>query len=402
MAPIAYVVWTFPVLSQTFVIEELLAVEEFGWRPTIVARSRPHEEAPANSRAAALLERTVWLDRSPRWTQAARVIRVAARHPWRAARCAAVAVGSASRWSVRNLWWGALLAALVEREGFSLLHVHFADDAGDVAFYASTLTGVPYVLTLHAVDIYVGRFLCRKLRSATSVVTVCQYNVDQMALRCPHTNRSSVLIKYAGVDVERFRRSVPHPTGPGRQILAVGRLVEKKGFDVLIDAVSELVAAGRDVRCLVVGGGPLRRELTERIARHGLEGVVEIRGPASPDDLLTLYEAADVLAAPCTIASWSDRDSMPVVIKEAMAMEVPVVASNDFGIPELVEAGTGVLVDRDDAPALAEGLARVLDEPPDVRAAMGRAGRRVVEQRFRERDGAERLAAHWERLLSRR
>lgn len=400
MAQIAYVVWTFPVLSQTFVIEELLAVEELGWRPTVVARSRPDEEAPENPRAAGLLGRTTWLDGGTRRSQAATVLRVTARHPWRAARCAAVAVRSASRWSVRNLWWGALLGALAERQHWSLLHVHFADDAGDIAFFASTLVGVPYVLTVHAVDIYVGRFLCRKLRSAESIVTVCRYNVEQIGLRCPGTSLDSTLIKYAGVDIERFRRSRAHPAGPGREILAVGRLVEKKGFGVLIEAVAELVAAGRDVHCLIVGGGPLRSDLVERVARHGLAGVVEIRGPASPDDLLALYEEADLLAAPCTVASWSDRDSMPVVIKEAMAMELPVVASNDFGIPELVEPGTGVLVERDDASALAEGLAQVLDAPPEVRAAMGRAGRRVVEERFQERDGAKLLTAHWERLLT--
>ena len=260
---------------------------------------------------------------------------------------------------------------------------------------ASRLTGIPFGITVHAVDIYVGRFLCRKLRDAALLVTVCNYNVRQLQERCPDLDTGRLVIKYAGVDAERFRLAAPRPLRPGREILAVGRLTEKKGFPILVRAVALLREQGHGVHCRIVGDGGGRRELEALIAELGLQSVVELVGRCMPDELVRLLAEVDVLAAPSTIAPWGDRDSMPVVVKEAMAMELPVVATDDFGFPELVTPEAGLLVPRDDAVALAAALAKVLELDPAQRAAMGRAGRAIVEERFRERDGARLLAARF-------
>lgn len=375
----------FPKLSETFIVDELLALEARGAAPAILVRDRVVEDV-SNPRASTLASRATFLRERPHRRRAA--ARVAIRHPIRLARCLWVAFRSLSRWSFQNLWFGLLVASEVGEQRLGYLHAHFAHDAAEMAYFASTLTGTPYGVTAHAVDIYLGRFLCRKLAQARVLVTVCRYNVDQIRERCPRLRADEFLIKYAGVDTARFRLRAPRPLRPGRVVVAVGRLTPKKGFDLLIRAAAALVAEGVDLTVRIVGGGDREGELRSLIDELGVGGVVRLSGPCAPDQLEELLYEADVLAAPCTVTPWGDRDSMPVVIKEAMAMELPVVATNDFGIPELVHADAGLLFARDDVGDLARSLRTVLQLPPDERARMGRAGRAIIESRFEEGMGA--------------
>lgn len=396
----AYVLWYFPKLSETFVVEELLALADLGIEPLVIARERP-DDAIENRRADPLLARTIWLRDKPALARAAVAARVAARHPVRLLACLRVVVASRSRWALLNLYFGLLLAAEIERRDLRYVHAHMADNAAEMAYVAARLTGVPWGVTVHAVDIYLGRFLCEKLASASVRVTVCEYNVGQIQQRCPAVSRDEFVIKYAGLDAREFRLERPRPERAAREILAVGRLTPKKGFDQLVAAVAVLTHEGRDVHCRIVGEGEpwYADKLDAAIAEHGLGGVITIEGALTPDQIRQHLADADVLAAPCTIASWGDRDSMPVVIKEAMAMELPVVASDDFGIPEMVSADAGILFPRDDVAALTDALRSVLDLPPAARAAMGRAGRKVVVERFDESVGARLLAEQFAPLL---
>ena len=385
MPRVAYVLWHFPKLSETFVVDELLALGARGIHPDIVARER-YDEPVSNPHADELMDRASWLRDGDVRRQVLAVARASARHPWRVARCVAVAVGTASRWTLLNLWLGLVLADLVRRRRLDYLHAHFADDAAELAYFASIVTGVPFGITAHGVDIYVNRFLCRKLRAAAVLVTVCDYNARQLVERCPSLARRDIVLKYAGIDPTRFAPREPARRTDEPTVVAVGRLVPKKGFDVLVRAVGELRARGVALRCVIVGSGPEEEHLRRLAAAGGVEDVVQLTGPLPPAQVAEVLAGADVLAAPCTIAPTGDRDSMPVVIKEAMAMGVPVVASDDFGIPELVTPEAGRLVPRDDPHALAAALSEVLALPAEDRTAMGRAGREVVRSRFDERE----------------
>lgn len=380
---IAYVLWKFPALSETFVVEELRALEATGIRAEVIALERPREE-PVNPRAEPLLGRATWLGEAPRVLQVRRAAAGVARSPLRFLRCLAAALGTKSRWSLLDLWYGTQLSALARERRVEFLYAHFADHAAEVTWFASRMTGVPYGMVAHGVDIYLGRMLCRKLRDASLPVTVCQYNLGQLSSRCPEIDPSRVLVKPAGIDVTAFRRSTIQTAADPPVVVAIGRLVEKKGFDVLIRAVALLHDDGTRIECRIIGEGRCRRGLEALIAELGLDEQVHLMGGMVPDHVRQELEGATLLAAPCTISLKGDRDSMPVVIKEAMAMEVPVVASRDFGIPELVGPECGVLVPRDDPRALAEAMAAVLALPPEQRRAMGRAGRRRVEEHFDE------------------
>lgn len=397
----AYVVWNFPKLSETFVVEELTALDELGLHPTIIARDRPAEDRQ-NDRAAPFLHRTTWLSPTPRHHQAAIVARTVLRHPWRALACAQLALSTRSVQVVRNLWYACLLAHEADRQQLTYLHAHFADTAGDLVFFGARLAGIPYGITVHAVDIYLGHLLCQKLRDASLWVTVCRYNLDQLAARCPDLDLGAALVKYAGVDVDRFRLDGPRPRRRAEQIVAVGRLTPKKGFDQLVEAVARLRAEGFDrLRCTIVGEGRSRPQLESLIDRYDLRDVVRLVGELTPAEVRAELLAADLLVSPCTIAPTGNRDSMPVVIKEAMAMELPVVATDDFGIPEMVAADAGRLFRRDDVDDLTAALRSVITASPDERAEMGRAGRRSVIERFDERVGTIALAARLRAVMGR-
>lgn len=263
------------------------------------------------------------------------------------------------------------------------VHVHFAAGAALSALRLHRILDLPFSVTAHGYDIFQRPAnLAEKCAAAAFVTSGSAYTVA-------HVPRAEYVPM--GVDCERFRRTSPHPGG--HTVLAVGRLIEKKGFDVLIDA-----AAGVDgIQVLIAGEGPERAALEARIAARGAP--VRLLGAQSHTDVRALLERADVLCAPSVIAADGDRDSMPVVIKEALAMEVPVVVSDAAGLPEAVRGGRdgfGTVVPAGDPDTLAAALAAELDRPLAERAARGRAGRVYVCEHFSvaaQRDAVEHLLA---------
>jgi colanic acid/amylovoran biosynthesis glycosyltransferase len=156
------------------------------------------------------------------------------------------------------------------------------------------------------------------------------------------------------------------------------------------------------VQIAIVGDGPLRDALTEAIAEHSVADRVELLGPRQPDEVRALLEESDVFCLPCVVAASGDRDSMPVVVKEALALELPVVVTDEVGLPELVRPEFGALVPPHDPEALATALRDLLTRPADERAAMGRTGRAFVSahcdvdrETARLADLIERAIAQW-------
>lgn len=258
--------------------------------------------------------------------------------------------------------------------GDARIHAHFATAPALRALRVSRVLGRPWSLTAHAWDIYRSPAnLPEKLRCAALVTSGCAYTVhDLRELAGPqHADRVHEIVM--GVDAAALTRTMPAPHG--RTIVAVGRLVPKKGFAVLLEALAQPALVGAQL--VLVGGGPEEDALRAQAARLGLD--VRFTGELTQAAAVrSELERADVLAMPCVIAPDGDRDSMPVVVKEAMAMELPVVVSDAIGLPELVRPAFGRIVGTGDPVALAAGLADVLAASPAARAAMGAAGRAHV------------------------
>jgi glycosyltransferase involved in cell wall biosynthesis len=355
-----FVLDQWPELSETFVVNELQALRRQGHAVRVqAARVAPHPnpEAPRDVDVQ-LLAGGSWRDLA--WLVAQRPREcgadLVARRRWRR-----------EEW-VRPLRSLAGQARRVIATGDEHLHAHFAGGAALDALRLSALTGRPYSVTAHAYDIFAApRNLREKLERAAAVFTGCEYNLVRLRALAPAANVHEVVM---GVDSRAFARSTP-PAG-GRTVLAVGRLVEKKGFDVLVDAAARL----DDVRVRILGDGPLRGALEQRIAASGAP--VELLGSRPPADVLAAMREADVLAMPCVVARDGDRDSMPVVVKEAMALGLLVVASEEVGLPECVLAPWGFLAPPGDAEALAGALRAALALGPDERRAAGEAARAWV------------------------
>ncbi len=357
---IVFLLDQWPELSETFVLNELQALRRLGHDVRVqAARAAPNAnpEAPADVDVTLLrsggLRDLLWLAaRRPREM----VDDLRGRRRWRR-----------KEW-VRPLRALAGPARQAIERGDEHLHAHFAAGAALDALRLARLTGLPYSVTAHAYDIFaMPRNLREKLERAALVFSGCHYNVVRLRELAPRADVHEIVM---GVDAGAFRRDRPLPGG--RTVLAVGRLVEKKGFDVLVDAAAQV----GDARVLILGDGPLRAALEDQIARTGAP--VTLLGGGPPAQVLAAMQEADVLAMPCVVARDGDRDSMPVVVKEAMAMEVVVVASDEVGLPECVLAPWGFLAAPGDAEALADALRRALALTPGQRATAGAAARAWV------------------------
>jgi glycosyltransferase involved in cell wall biosynthesis len=346
----------FPRRSETFALNELLALDRAGCLEAVFA-TKPGDSGPPQPGAERILEKLQVLAPGTPEEQAEEV---------------------------------------VERLGgapVSAVHGYFAHVPTDVAASAARRLGVPYGFSVHALDarkVTRGE-LADRARDAACVIA-CNPDVagDLRRVGAP------VQLMPHGVDLERFRPTPPPPCEV-LTILAVGRLVEKKGFPVLLDAAAQLLAP---YTLRIVGDGPLRPELERRIAEHRLGDRVQLVGPSTHDELPAEFAAAHIVVVPSITDSSGDRDGLPNVVLEAMSSARPVVASDVGAVSSAVIDGrTGVLVPPGDAHALAGALEFLVDQP-DMRERLGREARARVEADFELNSCTARLRAFLETVYA--
>ncbi|MFB9378758.1 glycosyltransferase [Kineococcus gynurae] len=382
---IGYVVKMYPRFSETFVVREILAREAQG-EDVAVASLRAPTDPRFHALLAGVRAPVTWIGEqggrssAVLWAalrRAADLPGFTATHPELLAEevdVVAQAVGVA-------LWGRA--------EGIGHLHAHFASLPARVTRLAAALLRVPWTVTAHAKDIYVESentpLLDTVLTDADAVVTVSEHNVAHLADRHP---RARVTRIYNGVDLGEL----PFSTAPRERVIAaVGRLVEKKGFDDLLSAFARLRAEGDPARLVLAGAGRCAERLRVQAATLGIAEHVDLPGPLPQHEVLDLLRRSAVFAAPCVVAADGDRDGLPTVLVEAMALGTPVVSTDVVGIPEVVRPGrTGLLVPQRDPFALAAALRSVLDDPAAA-AVRARAARDLVETSFDVRGQAAAL-----------
>jgi colanic acid/amylovoran biosynthesis glycosyltransferase len=393
---VAYVMSRFPKLSETFVLGEILAVEEQGVEVELYPLLRERAEM-MHPEAAALCERARFQP-----FLSLRILRSQLHFLRRAPRRYVGALWALLRgtWGSVNYFVGALGifpkvvhdARLMEIDGVAHVHCHFSNHPAAAGFLVNRLTGIPYSFTAHGFDLHVDRhMLCRKVGGAAFVVAVSEYNRRLILEECGERARARVATVHCGVDTKFFRpRKSAAPERPF-SILCVGTLHEVKGQGYLVEACRLLAESGADVTCTLVGDGPDRAALARQIADSGLEGRVTLAGRRTRAEVAELLGRAHVLVSPSVPTAEGKREGIPVVLMEAMASGVPVVASGISGIPELVEdEETGLLVPPRDLSALASALRRLHGDPA-LRERLARAGRETVEREFDVRKNAGEL-----------
>jgi glycosyltransferase involved in cell wall biosynthesis len=395
---IVYVLGAFPSLTTTFVDREILETQRRGIELVLVSM-RKLAPFDMSAEIARLAEATKYLLPAP-WFGCLRAhLRFALVRP-RAYLTALVYL--LTRWHpnlsawIRTLFYflvGVWAAELLRGEAVDHIHAHFANRATTVAMVASRLLGVPYSVFAHAYDIYVSPvMLPEKMAGAKFVATCTAYNKAYLESMDGGRFGDEVHLVYHGLDLSRFmplRRLSDNGQRP--LLFSVGQLKEKKGFPYLIRACRLLKDWGYDFRCEVVGEGPERPELEALITELNLDDTVVLCGALPHSEVVDKHAQATIFALACVPAEDGDRDGIPNVLLEAMALRVPVVSTQFSGVPEAVENGvTGLLVPPRDAGVLAEALARLLDDP-DLREGLGREGRKRVEERFNIHNNIGRL-----------
>ncbi len=273
------------------------------------------------------------------------------------------------------------------------LHAHFLHTPASVTRYAALLKGLAWTGSAHAKDIWTTPQWEKreKLASCEWLVTCTAANHAHLSALAPP---GRVELVYHGLDFSRFPVFEKTTSGDGGKpvvILSVGRLVEKKGTDVLLEALARLPKA-LHWRLVHAGGGPLREKLAQLARRLGIADRVEWRGARTQVELLAEYRAADLFALASRVARDGDRDGLPNVLAEAQSQGLACVATNVSGIPELIEDGsTGLLVAPESPEAFARALALLIADPVR-RRALGAAGRQRVQERFGLDANIQRLA----------
>lgn len=303
---------------------------------------------------------------------------------------------------VRAVPQATILAALAKVKGVEHFHAHFGGDVTTVTMLASRLSGLSYSFAAHAVDIYdrnVNRALLReKIRGARFVVTISEYNRRVLGTLVGKEAARKIIRVYNGVDVTRLRPDAAAPRDP-HLILAVGRLVEKKGFHELVDACGFLRDKGRSYRCLIVGEGVERDRLTQQIIALGVQDRVILTGAQPQEQVLNMMKEASVLVVPSVVSATGDQDGLPTVLIEALAVGLPVISTTLSGIPEIIEhRKTGLLVRPGDYLALAAAIERLLGEQ-GLRERMAQRGLKKVQEGFDIRKNVRALRNRFARVM---
>jgi colanic acid/amylovoran biosynthesis glycosyltransferase len=409
--PVAYIMSRFPKLTETFVLDELVAVDRQGVRIELFPLLRERAEI-VHPEALPWMERAHYLPfLSPAILRSN--MRFLVRHPRRyLGTLAAMIRGTAG--SLNFLVGGIGIfpkvvhaASQMSALGVRHVHCHFATHPALAGFLIHRLTGIPYSFTAHGSDLHVERrMLCQKIAESAFAVTISRSNAAVITADCGEPIPKLQVIR-CGVDLRRFRPADerdhaaeapgatglrahsttesevdPHLRDRPAAITCIGTLHEVKGQRHLIAAVAKLAERGVNVCCRFVGDGPDRADLERLVDTLGLRGSVEFLGQRTRSDVLEVLAETDILVAPSVPTNAGKREGLPVVLIEAMAAGVPVVASHLSGIPELVENDvTGLTVPPGDPAAIADALARLLADR-QLRQRLARAGRERIEAEF--------------------
>ena len=397
---VAVVLKGYPRLSETFIAQELLALQERGLDFRIVSLRRPTDKAthPVHAEISATVTYLPeYLHEAP-----ARVFKA-----WRKARrLPGYAEARRAFWRdwrrdptpnrARRFGQACVLAAEFAGQ-CDFLYAHFLHTPGSVARYAATMLGLPWACSAHAKDIWTTpEWEKREKLAGLSWLTTCTaVGAEHLAALSPDPDKVKLI--YHGLDLERFpkrrsRASDRDGRGEPVRLLSVGRLVEKKGYDLLLDA---LAALPDDIhwRFLHIGGGEQKDALEAKADKLGIADRIDWRGAQPQEAVKAALDEADVFVLPSRIAKSGDRDGLPNVLMEAASQALPCLSTSISAIPELIEDGkTGLLVPPEDAVALGRALERLIRDPA-LRKRLGEAGEARLRRDFALESNIAGLAA---------
>lgn len=388
---VAYMMSRFPKITETFVLYEIVAVQGQGVQVALYPLQRErtttmHPEAVPLVEAAHFKPMFAPRFLAAHWHYLSRKPRKYFGALWDSLR---------ATWGSARYFFGVLVffpkivqfARMMERDGIAHIHAHFASHPAAAAFIIHRLTGIPYSFTAHGSDLHRDQhMLCEKIAEAAFATTISHYNARVIAEACGSEIAGQVVVLRCGVDTSAFKPRPRYNTNGGSDhsllILNIGTLHEVKGQTHLIEACRLLAERGVHFSLHFVGDGPDQPALEAQVSAAGLDERVVFHGRQNRQAIIDLLQKADVLVAPSVPSSDNRREGIPVVLMEAMASGVTVVASELSGIPELVEHEvSGLLTPPGKASAIADALERLARDPA-LRQTLADGGREKVLSEF--------------------
>lgn len=372
---VAYFVESFPVLSETFVLNEVRALRRRGCQITVFAMYPP-EAMPQHPGAQEEAERAVYLEaRLQRMTGVSWRLRQLVDGDARDIRRRGAALGPRYRWLARHAY---VLGDHLKQGEYDLIHGHFAAPAGEWIYLAAQMTGLPYTFTAHRRDVFDTPPMAfpQIAESAKEVITVSNYNRSYLAERFGIA-QDHIRVVPCGIDTDWFfPEKAPPRDDTIPRIATVARLAPEKGLSYLLEAYATLRDRGTRFRATVAGEGPERSALLSLRSNLGLDDCVEFVGALGASGVRDLLQGSDLFA----LSSLSE--SLGVVYLEAMACGLPVVGTDVLGVGETIcHEETGYLVEPRDPAAMADALERLVNDP-ELRKAMGKRSFSWVTERF--------------------
>lgn len=403
---LAYIVSRFPHLPETFILREMVELENQNWSISLyplISQRQPvmHQDAAKweqKAKKATFFVPEVWtanfkfLFNSPSC-----YLKTWGEMVWFNLPSANLLVRALILFP-KAVW----MADQMKQEGIEHIHAHYATHPALAAWIINKLTGISYSFTVHAHDIFVRKaMLAEKVRDAIFVVAISNYNREFLSRLVGEWTRPKMYVIHCGITPELYQpRKVSGQLEESDifRLVTIGSLQPYKGQEVLIRACKRLVERGVPVICEIIGEGTLHNKLSETIRNCGLEGRVNLAGAMSQEKIAARLPEADCYVQPSVITLNGKMEGIPLALMEAMACEIPVVASDISGIPELVIPGkTGFLVPPGDDAALADKLTEIYNRSADVQKFV-QAGYEIVRQEFNLSTQVRKLAALFESL----
>lgn len=389
---VAYILNTYPQPSHSFIRREVQALERQGTQVLRLAmRASAAPLVDVGDQAEARATHYVLQAGAARLLRAALSSAVIAPGAFRRALALALRLGRVSTAGrLRHLIYlaeAAYVARYCAAEGVHHLHAHFGTNSASVAMLAHELSGIPYSFTTHGPEEFDAPHalsLGEKVNRAAFAVAISSFGRSQLSRWADYGAWERIKVVHCGIEPARFASPAPMPDGALR-LVAIGRFVEQKGQMVLIRAMKRIVAERPEVHLTLIGDGEMRSDLEREIRLSGLQAHVTLTGWLDEAGVRAELAAAQVLVMP------SFAEGLPMVVMEAMAAARPVLATYVAGTPELVMEGeTGWLIPAGDEAALAEGVKKIADLPPEKLAEMGDLGRiRVLERHDSDKEAAK-------------
>lgn len=399
---IAYLVSCYPTLSHTFILREIQSLRQRGVEVEIVSIREPQNPFSLGLEEQQELKNTYYLLSKPKWKIAGLLVKSLLKNPLSSKRIIGASMSLAAH--RKQPFWktfayaaeAIIICDYLQQKQVSHIHNHFGNAAGTVTYLLSRTEFFEFSLSIHGPDVFfnVDRELFpEKLVEAKFIRTISHFCESQLRAISGIVNAEHMKMVRCGVDPSRYRPSLKNPMIDRPRILCVGRLCAVKEQFLLLTASRQMADSGLDHELVIVGDGPTAEKLQRHVRSMKLEGHVRMLGGLSQDEVLEEYRRADIFVLP------SCAEGIPVVLMEAMAMELPVISTHVAGIPELIDhEQNGLLFPAGDKDALVDRLQRLI-RSKSLRMRLGNAARMKIQSDFNLHGNTQKLAEIFEATL---